>query len=360
MTLGGVGNFSVTNLRKVLAGKRASASPSIGLITQGMNGSSSIQDFETMLQLVYLYFTAPRSDKDAFDSYIQRMETRLKNQEVDPMVAFSDSVTYALYGDNPMTKRLKVEDLPNIDYEKIMEMYKQSFGNPGSFTFSFVGNIDEEKVKPIIEQYLASLPGTPEKTEFKQIPMDYRKGIIYNLFERQMQIPKASVFNGITGSVDFEQRNQMLMSILGQILDIVYTEKIREEEGGTYGVYSGGGISRYPKNQSLLQIMYDTDPAKMEKMNAIVLDELQSIADNGPRETDFSKVKEFMRKKYYENIKENSYWLNILNNYYFYGDDNYSDYLKILESITSNDVKTFTKEFLSQNNRATVIMMPKE
>ena len=360
MTLGGVGNFSVTNLRKVLAGKRASASPSIGLITQGMNGSSSIQDFETMLQLVYLYFTAPRSDEEAFVSYIKRVETQLKNQEVDPMVAFSDSVTYALYGDNPMTKRLKVEDLPNIDYEKIMEMYKQSFGNPGSFTFSFVGNIDEEKVKPIIEQYLASLPGTPEKTEFKQIPMDYRKGIIHNLFERQMQIPKASVFNGITGSIDFEQRNQMLMSIFGQILDIVYTEKIREEEGGTYGVYAGGGISRYPKNQSLMQIMYDTDPAKMEKMNAIVLDELQSIADNGPRETDFSKVKEFMRKKYYENIKENGYWLNILNNYYFYGDDNYSDYLKILESFTPNDVKTFVKEFLSQNNRATVIMMPKE
>ncbi len=360
MTLGGVGNFSVTNLRKVLAGKRASASPSIGLITQGMNGSSSIQDFETMLQLVYLYFTAPRSDEEAFVSYIKRVETQLKNQEVDPMVAFSDSVTYALYGDNPMTKRLKVEDLPNIDYEKIMKMYKQSFSNPGSFTFSFVGNIDEEKVKPIIEQYLASLPGTPEKTEFKQIPMDYRKGIIHNLFERQMQIPKASVFNGITGSIDFEQRNQMLMSIFGQILDIVYTEKIREEEGGTYGVYAGGGISRYPKNQSLMQIMYDTDPAKMEKMNAIVLDELQSIADNGPREADFSKVKEFMRKKYYENIKENGYWLNILNNYYFYGDDNYSDYLKILESFTPNDVKTFVKEFLSQNNRATVIMMPKE
>ena len=360
MTLGGVGNFSVTNLRKVLAGKRAAASPAISLTTQSMNGSSSIKDFETMLQLVYLYFTAPRSDKDAFDSYIQRMETQLKNQEADPMVAFSDSVTYALYGNNPMTKRLKVDDLPKIDYEKIMKMYKQSFSNPGSFTFTFVGNIDEEKVKPVIEQYLASLPGTPTKTEFKKIPMDYRKGIIYNLFERQMQIPKASVFNGITGSIDFEQRNQMLMSILGQILDIVYTEKIREEEGGTYGVYAGGGISRYPKNQSLLQIMYDTDPAKMEKMNTIVLDELQLIADNGPRETDFSKVKEFMRKKYYENIKENSYWLNILNNYYFYGDDNYSDYLKILESITPNGVKTFTKEFLSQNNRATVIMMPKE
>ncbi len=360
MTLGGVGNFSVTNLRKVLAGKRASASPSIGLITQGMDGSSSIQDFETMLQLVYLYFTAPRSDKDAFDSYIQRMETRLKNQEVDPMVAFSDSVTYALYGNNPMTKRLKVDDLPKIDYDKIMKMYKQSFSNPGSFTFTFVGNIDEEKVKPIIEQYLASLPGTPTKTEFKKIPMNYRKGLVNNLFEREMQLPKASVFNGITGTIDFTQKNRILMSMLGQILDIVYTEKIREDEGGTYGVYAGGGISRYPKNQSLLQIMYDTDPVKMEKLNGIILDELQLIAANGPRETDFSKVKEFMRKKYFENIKENSYWLNILDNYYFYGDDDHSNYLKILESITPNDVKIFVKEFLSQNNRATVIMMPKE
>lgn len=360
MTLGGVGNFSVTNLRKVLAGKRATASPSISLTTQSMNGSSSIKDFETMLQLVYLYFTAPRSDNDAFVSYIQRMETQLKNQEADPMVAFSDSVTYALYGNNPMTKRLKVEDLPKIDYGKIMKMYKQSFSNPGSFTFTFVGNIDEEKVKPIIEQYLASLPGKPTKTEFKKIPMNYRKGLIYNVFEREMQLPKASVFNGITGTIDFTQKNRMLMSMLGQILDIVYTEKIREDEGGTYGVYAGGGISRYPKNQSLLQIIYDTDPAKMEKLNAIVLDELQLIAANSPRETNFSKVKEFMRKKYYENIKENSYWLNILDNYYFYGDDDHSNYLKILESITPSDVKIFVKEFLSQNNRATVIMMPKE
>ena len=99
---------------------------------------------------------------------------------------------------------------------------------------------------------------------------------------------------------------------------------------------------------------------KMEKLNGIILDELKMIAANGPRETDFSKVKEFMRKKYFENIKENSYWLNILDNYYFYGDDDHSNYLKILESITPNDVKIFVKEFLSQNNRATVIMMPKE
>ena len=125
MTLGGVGNFSVTNLRKVLAGKTASASPTVSLITQGFSGSSSIKDFETMLQLVYLYFTSPRSDKDAFDSFIERMESQLKNVEAEPMVAFSDSAMHALYGDNPIVSRTKLEDLKKIDYDQIMKMYKQ-------------------------------------------------------------------------------------------------------------------------------------------------------------------------------------------------------------------------------------------
>lgn len=163
ITLGGVGNFSATNLTKALAGKTASAQPSVSLTTQNFNGSSSIKDFETMLQLVYLYFTAPRSDEDAFQSFMQRMETQLKNQEAEPMVAFGDAITQALYGNNPLTKRTKVEDLTGINYTRIMEMYKQVFGNPGSFVFTFVGNIDEAKVKPIIEQYLITSEASREK-----------------------------------------------------------------------------------------------------------------------------------------------------------------------------------------------------
>ena len=359
-TLGGVGNFSATNLTKALAGKTASAGPSVSLTTQDMNGSSSIKDFETMLQLVYLYFTAPRSDGDAFQSYMQRMETQLKNQEAEPMVAFSDAATLSLYGDNPLTKRLKTEDLAKIDYKRILEMYKQQFRNPGSFVFTFVGNIDEEKVKPVIEQYLASLPGQAVKGEHVHVPMDFVKGKSENIFQREMQNPKASVFIASTGNMERSQKNTMLMSMFDQILDLVYTEKIREDEGGTYGVSTRGGISRYPQGQSILQIVYDTDPAKMKDLNVIVHRELKAIADNGPRAEDFSKVKEHMLKQYNENLKENNYWMNILDTKYFYGEDNHSNYLNTLNAITPTDIKDFAKKLLSQDNEAVVVMMPKE
>lgn len=360
MTLGGVGNFSNTELSKVLVGKTASAGPSISLTSQGFSGSSSINDFETMLQLVYLYFTAPRTDEDSFQSFIQRLETSMKNQEADPMLAFKDEINNAIYGDNALVKRLRIEDLAKIDYARIMEMYKKQFSNPGSFVFTFVGNIDEEKVKPIIEQYLASLPGDASKTDFVKVPMDVNTGKTEKIFERSMQNPKASVFIASTGKMERSQKNSLVMSIFDQILNILYTEKVREDEGGTYGVSVGGSISRYPEGQTLLQISYDTDPSKAEVLNEIIHRELKGIADNGPRAEDFNKVKEYMLKQITEAVKENGYWLNVLSTKYYYGEDMYSDYNDILKSITVKDIQNFAKELLSQNNEAIVMMMPTE
>ena len=359
MTLGGVGNFSATDLPKVLAGKTASVRPGISLTTQSFNGSSSIKDFETMLQLVYLYFTAPRKDADAFKSYIQRMETQLKNQEAEPMVAFSDSITNAIYGDNPLTTRIKLDDLKDLDYNRIMEMFNQQFLNPGSFVFTFVGNIDEEKVRPVVEQYLASLPGEAVKGEFIKVPLTFKEGEMENIFQREMQNPKASVFNTFTGTFERNMKNQVLMSMFDQILDIVYTEKVREDEGGTYGVSSAGAIARYPEGQTILQIMFDTDPEKMTHLNQIIIDELKEIATNGPRDADFTKVKEYMNKSYTENLKENRYWMNILDEIYFYGDDMHSDYIETVNAVTPTDIQEFIGKLLDQGNKKTIVMMPK-
>ncbi len=358
MNLGGVGNFSATDLPKVLAGKTASVRPSISLTTQDFNGSSSIKDFETMLQLVYLYFTAPRKDADAFKSFIQRMETQLKNQEAEPMVAFSDSINNAIYGNNPLTNRIKLSDLAKVDYDRIMEMFKQQFRNPGSFTFTFVGNVDAEKVRPVVEQYLASLPGEEVKGEFIKVPMSFNEGKSVNVFKREMQNPKASVFNAVTGNMERNMKNQILMSMFDQILDIVYTEKIREEEGGTYGVSTGGAISRYPEGQTVLQIMFDTDPEKKDHLNTIILKELEGIAVNGPRESDFIKVKEYMNKSFNENLKENRYWRNILDQLYFYGEDMHTGYIDAVNAMTPKDVQEFTAELLKQGNLKTIIMVP--
>lgn len=361
LTIGGVGDFSATDLPKVLAGKTASVSPGVALRSQGFDGSSSIKDFESMLQLVYLYFTAQRKDEDAFQSYIQRTETQLKNQEAEPMVSFSDSITATIYGDNPITTRIKASDLEKLDYDKMLAMNKKMFGNPGSFVFTFVGNIDLDKVRPVIEQYLASLPaGT--KNEQVSIPMEYNKGVKENIFRREMKNHKSSVFNIVSGNMVRDQKNILLMSVFDQVLDIVYTEKVREEEGGTYGVYSAGTISRYPEGQTILQITFDTDPnqERMSHLNKIVIDELNNIATNGPRTEDFSKVIGHMNKKFNEDIKENSYWISILDSKYYYGEDNHSKYLDIVNSITKEDVQSFAKQLLDQGNIATVVMMPME
>ena len=358
ITLGGVGNFSATDLPKVLAGKTVSAAPSVTLTSQHFNGSSSIKDFESMIQLVYLYFTSPRKDNDAFLSYAQRSETALKNQEADPMVAFSDSINYALYGDNPLSIRIKADDIKKLDYDKIMTMYKQLFINPGSFVFSFVGNINEDAVRPVIEQYLASLPGEAVKGEFIKVPMDFAKGNLENIFNREMQNPKASVFNSISGTTERTLKNQILMIMFDQILDIVYTEKVREDEGGTYGVYSSGAITRYPDGQSILQIMFDTDPEKMSHLNSIVLRELNLIASDGPREGDFSKVKEFINKSFDENLKENRYWVNILNTKYFFSEDNHTNYIELVNSISADDIKNFASYLVENGDLKTIVMLP--
>ncbi|HBL33672.1 MAG TPA: peptidase M16 [Porphyromonadaceae bacterium] len=360
MTLGGVGNFSTTELPKVLAGKTASARPIISMTTQGFAGSSSIKDFETMLQLVYLYFTAPRTDQEAFASFLQRAEIQMKNIEAEPSVAFQDSILKTIYGDNPITKRMKAEDLKKIDYPRIMEMYKQSFVNPGSFVFSFVGNIDEDAVKPVILQYLGSLKGKYAQNTFIQVPLDVTKGRQKSSFEREMQNPKGSVYNVYSGKTEFNLKNSILMSMFEQILRIVYTEKVREDEGGTYGVGTNGSIARYPEGQTLLEISFDTDPDKANHLNEIVEKELKAVAEQGPRQEDFTKVKEHMVKKYDEDNKENGYWLGQLQSKYFYGQDRHSDYLTILNTITPQHVQEFAKTFLSQGNEATVIMLPKK
>ena len=212
----------------------------------------------------------------------------------------------------------------------------------------------------MIEQYLASLPGKDIDSDFTKVDMSFKEGKSENIFQREMQNPKASVFIASSGKVVRNQKNNLLMSMLGQILDIVYTEKVREDEGGTYGVSSRGSISRYPDGQAVLQIMYDTDPAKMSDLNVIIFRELKSIADNGPRAEDFSKVKEYMLKQQTESLKENGYWLSILNHKYVYGEDDYSKYSETLNSITAKDIQDFTSNLLSQGNHATIVMMPKE
>ena len=353
--LGGLGNFSNVDLEKVLAGKKASISASVNGLTERVNGSCSPKDLETLMQLVYLTFTAPRMDNAAFESFKQRTKASLANQEADPSIALVDTLNKEMYGNHPMAMRVKAEMIDQIDYNRIMEMYKDRFKEAGDFTFLFVGNINLEEAKPLIETYLGGLPTINRKENFKDIKLDIQKGARKNLFEKQMETPKATVLNIISGNCPFNLKNSLLMTMLSQIMDMVYTETIREKEGASYGVGTVGQIN-YPKDEAIFQIYFDTDPAKREKMEQIVMTELQKVAQEGPRPEHLAKVKEFLLKKHIENSKENSYWLGQLDSYYWNNTDMNTDYEKLVNEMTGEDVKNFIKTLLDQGNIIEVTM----
>lgn len=357
--IGGLGSFSATDLSKRLAGKKVSCALSMGLDNESVNGMAAPSDLRTLFELIYLSFTAPRMDTEAYASFETRLKAQLQNTELNPMVAFSDTLSNALYGDNPRAARLRPHDFEQISYPRIMEMREERFSDASGFVFTFVGNIQLDSIRPYIEQYLATLPaqGKISKGNPAEVPSP-RKGEIVNRFNRSMEIPKVTVAHLYTGQLEYNQENSIAATAFKQIMDLVYYEKIREKEGGTYGVGVSARISSFPEGRTTLQIFFDTDPAKWEQMNTIVSEELRRISEEGPRPEDFKKTQDNLLKRHAEVLQENSYWLNVLDEYHYKGRDIHTDYESVVKALTPEKIQAFAQKLLGQGNRVEVIMQP--
>ena len=357
--LGGVGNFSATDLPKVLAGKKVHVTPFIDTYSEGMSGNCSPKDLETMMQLIYLYFTAPRSDEEAFQSHIQRTKAALENAELNPMITFSDSLIRVLYNNHPLRMRTKAADLDKIDYKKAMEMYKDRFSDPNNFTFYFVGNIDVDQFKPLVEQYLASLKKSKRTETWKDINLGLTDKSESCRYTKQMQNPKTSIYMVINGEMDYNYRNQVYMSALGDIMDIYYTRTIREDEGGTYGVSCFGQVTDKPKDAYMFLVGFDTNAEMADKLIGKVYEGLEDIAKNGPAQDDLNKVIENLYKKRAERLEENGFWTTAIRTLDEDGYNIVSEYDAIVKSITPQSIADFLKEVKKGWNKE-VIQMPVE
>lgn len=358
--LGGLGNFSAIDLSKKLAGKKVSCSASLGVDNESLNGYASPDDVKTLFELIYLAMTSPRTDNDAYASFENRMKAQLENAKLDPSTALNDTISKVVYNNHPRAVSLEAEDFDKISYQRILDIYKERYGDASDFTFTFVGNLNVDSIRPYIEQYLATLPanGRVDKPSPEALPK-IMKGKLENHFSREMQTPKSSVFQLYSGKSEYNLKNLLTASLLSQILDLVYTETIRESEGGSYGVYAGVSLSDFPKGQTTLQVFFDTDPEKWENMVRIVDEEIQRIATDGPKSEHLTKSRDNMLKRHNERLQENSYWLNVIDSYYFRGMDAYTNYKETLEGITADDIKKFMSDFISQGNCVEVVMGPK-
>jgi zinc protease len=286
------------------------------------------------------------------------MEAQLKNFELQPMVAFTDTFYTAAYGNNPRHKRITVEELREVSYPRVLEIYRERFADASQFVFTFVGDFNTDSLCPLIEQYIASLPALHRKEQpnVANAPAT-RKGIYSNNFHRAMETPKATVLHLYTGDMRYTLDNTLRSTLLSRILTLIYTRTVREEQGGSYGVRTAGEMSMFPEEVSL-QIYYDTSPDKADKMEAIVEAELKKLAKEGPDTEDFTVASDNMKKSFDEEQQENSYWLSVIQIFYRRGIDMKTDYLKAMDKMTPADVCSFADDLLRQNNRIDVIMQP--
>ena len=356
-TEGGVGNFSSTALTKALAGKQVGVNPYINLYEEGMRGNSTPKDFETMLQLAYLYFTAQRTDADAFKSWQNKTRAQLLNAEKQPMTALQDTLTRALYNNNPRATQMKAADVDNVDYARVMQIAKERFANAADFTFIFTGAIDEQTMLPLIAQYIGSLPAQGKKEKAREVGMGFTKGMQDKVFAKEMEVPMAVVVYMETAKGKNDLKNDLTLDIAHQILDIIYTEEIREKEGGTYGVSTAGGLNQRPKEtDAYLQIVYQTSPESYERLNKRIEELLGEFVQNGPSEANMKKVKDYMHKTYQDNLRQNGYWSGEMYYWTKLGIDEVTDYEKVLDSITTEDVRKAIDNILKQRNQTRVIM----
>ena len=356
----GLGNFSHTELEKALAGKIASASLSLSSDRAHISGSSTPADVETMLQLVYLYFTNINKDQESYDNMMKTTELMLKNKLLQPESVFSDSLSLTLTCHDKRQAPLATEDLKNVSYDRILQMAKEQTSNAAAFTFTIIGNYDEATIRPLIEKYLGALPSQKKIVKGKDVEKLF-KGEVINDFKRKMETPKAiAVMTWMNDKMDYSLQNVIRTSMVGQILTMIYTEKIREEASAAYSVAAQSGMSR-DDFRTLTQVLVycPMKPEKGDIATKIMKEEVENLAKSVDAEK-LNKVKEYMLKDIDDQAKTNNYWLRQINRLRLFGVDTHTDYKATVQAQTPESIAAFMQEFLKPGNRAEVIMLPEE
>ena len=361
ISVSGIADMTMTDLQKALTGKNISLSPSINANTESIEGGTTVKDLESLLQLNYLYFTAPRRDEDAYAMLMSVLESQLANRDKNPKVAFSDSVSMMANNYSPRTLIFNKEALTRADLDKSLEIYKARFANPADFIFTFVGNVnpDDEAFQQLVCTWIGGLKTSKKKEAVRDNGDRVPEGINKNYFSRRMETKTASNRIQYTSyDIPYTLANELNMEMIGRILSTRYLESIREREGGSYGVGCAGGLQVYPVAKAYLLMQFDTDPDKQVKLMNIIHEEVNTIVENGPLAKDLNKEKESMLKDFQEDLEKNSYWDSALYMYYMYNINYIADYKAAVENITAESVQNTLKKLVASGNMFEVVMLP--
>lgn len=352
-----IGPFDANMLRKYLSGKKVALNFNVGNFTNVMDGQSTVKDLPTLMELVYASFTDMSKDQSSFDAVMSKAKTILAHAEKDPNFIFSQHLAKARYGENPFMQPTTLATIEQINYDRSFDLMRKLLSNGADFTFTFTGNVNLEEFEPLICKYIASIPSTGKATKVKTVSsLNLRGGDIDDTFNVKALTPSVNVFDQYMGSnVKYNIQNYIYLSFLKDLLDMVYTESLREEEGGTYGASTGAQINPNT-GQWFVVYSFQTNAEQQQALRDRAHREFMELLGGDAKVDHFSKVKEAAIKQLDINERSNAWWSNQMFAY-LRGFDMLTGYRQILESTNLEGLNKFMKKLYNGKNRVEVVMI---
>ncbi len=357
----GLGSFNPVDLQKKLTGTVAVARPFISQVEEGIAGTASPQDLETLFQLIHLTFTSPRADAALFQSLTSRLKAQLANRMAMPEAVFFDAFQRIMVQDHPRALPMTAETVDKMDLDGSLEFYKDRFGDAGDFTFIFVGNIDPKGMEPLAKRYLATLPSAGREETWKDLGIRTPKGVFKKTVHKGVE-PKSMTVIAFTGPFQYDLDHRNAIRALCTVMDTRLRNALREDRGGTYGVGIGPSYERIPEASYSIMINFGTDPERMEELSQVVFDEIEKIKAEGPTEEEVRNVKEAEIRSFETSVESNSWWLNQLVFRYRSGDDpgGLLDFQESLEKLDRATVQEAARAYFNTDNYVQVTLLPEE
>ena len=355
----GAADFDFLTLEKKRRGKALRVVPYIDAEEEGVKGVCVASDLKTWLQIMYLYLTNPRKDKAIFHNMIAKQQSMLRNRNASPNVTYNDSLRVAVYGQRKRTQPLTADRLSEVSFDRIYQIYHERFGNLAGMHLIVTGDIRQDDFDELLCQYVASLPGkrnTGNDSKPGPYTLDIQKGQVTKVFSKPMATPSAQTNIVYSAPIAYTADTDLKLDVLSQIMRGVYTEKVREERGGTYGVSVEGQFWKYPADGCSMTVSFRCDPNKYDELLPLIDLHLQRMAAEGPTEEQLQKVKEYARKNYSRAVLTNGWWEYVRYHQLREGIDFNRDYLQKVDSLTTDSIRDFCRQLTAPGNRIQVTM----
>ena len=354
----GIAGFSATTVSKMLSGKQVSVNPFIKEFTHGVSANSTCKDIETAFQLAYLYYTAPRFDETEYSQGIKQIEAVLPNLEKNPNFKFQQEYAKAIYADPERNKLIDNDILSKAKLAGLEGVYRKLYNGVDGATIIVVGDFKAEEMKTLVAKYIGSITKGRKAEPWQDRGKSFRTGGDSREIKVKMETPKATVGQIYTAYLPYTVASDVQCKTLSYILDMVYVETLREEEGGTYGAQNSIDVSDKPNEYRSLEVFFDTNVEDAAKLAALAKKGIEDIAKNGPTEVMFDKAAKNLAKRIPENKLRNIFWFNALKKYDLTGTDFISEYEKAVSELKPEQVKAAAEEFIKSGNFIQLTMKP--